>query len=201
MVISRWKNGKSVSCIGQILKFSKSTVFNIVRRFKKENSVGNKQRSGRPRKFSEREERRIVRQVRINPRTGTVKLTLKCKCRFRKSVNAETVRKVLRKQKYHGRVPQRKPYITKANLKARLAFAKMCLKQPTEFWENVIFVDESKYNIFGSDSKQKVWLASNTSMHIKNLWPTVKYGGGNQLVWGCMAIWCWELRLYRWFDE
>ncbi|GBL94260.1 Transposable element Tc1 transposase [Araneus ventricosus] len=163
---------------------SVTLLFNIIHRFKKTNSVENKQISGCPRAFSGREERRIVRQVRINPRTGTVKLTLKCKCRFRKSVNPETVRNVLRKQKYHGRVPQRKPYISKANRKARLAFAKMCLKQPTEFWENVIFVDESKYNIFGSDGKQKVWLTSNTALHIKNLWPTVKYGGGNQLVWG-----------------
>ncbi|GBM03096.1 hypothetical protein AVEN_14592-1 [Araneus ventricosus] len=135
MLISHWKNGKSVSCKEQILKFSKSTVFNIVRRFKKANSVGNKRRSERPRKFSEREERRIVRQVHINPRTRAVKLTLKCKCWFRKSVNPETVGNVLRKHKYHGRVPQRKPCISKANRKVRLAFAKMYVKQPTEFWE------------------------------------------------------------------
>ncbi|GBO45167.1 hypothetical protein AVEN_62607-1 [Araneus ventricosus] len=133
LVISHWKNGKSVRCIGQILKFSKSTVFNIIRRFKKTNTVENKQRSGRPRTFSEREERWIVRQVHINPRTSAVKLTLKCKCRFRKSVNPETVRNVLEKHKYHGRVPRRKPYISKANRKGRLAFAKMYVKQPTEF--------------------------------------------------------------------
>ncbi|GBN01723.1 hypothetical protein AVEN_36018-1 [Araneus ventricosus] len=109
LVICHWKNGKSVSCIGKILKFSKSTVFNIVRKFKKANSDGSKQRSGRPRKFSELEERWIVRQVHINPRTRAVKLTLKCKCRFRKYVNPENVRNALRKHKYHGRVPQRKP--------------------------------------------------------------------------------------------
>ncbi|GBN19952.1 hypothetical protein AVEN_205410-1 [Araneus ventricosus] len=124
--------------------------------FKKINSVENKQRSGRPRTFSEREERWIVRQVYINTRTSAVKLTLKCKSGFRKSLNPETVRNVLRKHKYHGRVPRRKPYISKANRKVSLAFAKMYVKQPTEFWENVIFVDESKYNIFGSDDKQKV---------------------------------------------
>ncbi|GBO40440.1 Transposable element Tcb1 transposase [Araneus ventricosus] len=62
----------------------------------------------------------------------------------------------------------------------------MYVKQPTEFWKNIIFVDESKYNIFGSDGKQKVWHTLNTALHIKNLLPTVKYGGGNQLVWGCM---------------
>ncbi|GBL99310.1 hypothetical protein AVEN_47866-1 [Araneus ventricosus] len=114
------------------------------------------QRSGRPKTFSEREERWIVKQLHINPRTSAIKLTLKCKIRFRKSVNPETVRNVLRKHKYHGRVPGRKHYISKANRKARLAFAKMYVKQPTEFWENVIFVDESKCNIFRSGGKQKV---------------------------------------------
>ncbi|GBN36838.1 hypothetical protein AVEN_251451-1 [Araneus ventricosus] len=92
-----------------------------------------KQRPGRPRTFSEREERWIVRQARINSKTSAVKLSLKCKSRFRKAVNPETVRNVLKKHKYHGRVPRRKPYISKANRKARLAFAKMYVKQPTEF--------------------------------------------------------------------
>ncbi|GFY22130.1 HTH_Tnp_Tc3_2 domain-containing protein [Trichonephila clavipes] len=70
-------------------------------------------------------------------------MTLQCKSRFGKSVNPETVRNVLRKRKYHGRVPQRKPYISKTNRQARLAFAKMYGRQPTEYWENIICVDES----------------------------------------------------------
>ncbi|GFW20961.1 HTH_Tnp_Tc3_2 domain-containing protein [Trichonephila clavipes] len=97
-VISHWKEGKSVCGIGKILKLM-SPDFNIVNGFKKTNSVENKQRSGRPKTFNEREERWIV--------------------------NPKTVRNVLRKHKYHGRVPQRKPYISKANRQARLAFAKM----------------------------------------------------------------------------
>ncbi|GBN91857.1 Transposable element Tcb1 transposase [Araneus ventricosus] len=63
----------------------------------------------------------------------------------------------------------------------------MYVKQPTEFWKNIIFVDESKYNIFGSDGKQKVWHILNTALHITNLRSTVKYGDDNQLIWGCMA--------------
>ncbi|GBM16868.1 hypothetical protein AVEN_99760-1 [Araneus ventricosus] len=88
-----------------------------MQRFKKASSVEKKERSGRPRTFSEREERWIVQrgQVHINPRTSAVKSTLKCKSRFRKSVNPETVRNVLRKHKYHGRLPRRKPYISKVS--------------------------------------------------------------------------------------
>ncbi|GFX82075.1 transposable element Tcb1 transposase [Trichonephila clavipes] len=75
----------------------------------------------------------------------------------------------------------------KANRQDRLAFAKMYVRQPTEYWENVVFVDESKYNIFQSYCKQSVWRKSNTAMHVKNLRPTVKHERGNLIVWGCMA--------------
>ncbi|GFT76446.1 transposable element Tc1 transposase [Trichonephila clavipes] len=87
--------------------------------FKKRSRVENKQRSGRSRIFNEREERWIVIQVHINPRTSALKMTLQCDTRFGKSVKSETVTTVLRKHKYHGRVPQRKPYISKANRQAR----------------------------------------------------------------------------------
>ncbi|GFW92535.1 HTH_Tnp_Tc3_2 domain-containing protein [Trichonephila clavipes] len=89
--------------------------------------------SGHSRLFNEHE---VVvdweTSVHINSRTSAAKMTLQCKSRFGKSVNPETVRNVLRKHKYHGRVPQRKPYISKANGQTRLAFAKMYLRQPTE---------------------------------------------------------------------
>ncbi|GFV54541.1 HTH_Tnp_Tc3_2 domain-containing protein [Trichonephila clavipes] len=130
LVISHWKEGKSVRCIEKIFKLNKSTVFNIIGRFKKTNSVENKQRSGRPKMFNKREEMWIVRQVRVNTRTSAAKMTLQCKSRFGKSVNPETVRDVfnVRKHNYHGSVPQRKLYISKANRQARLAFAKMYVK-------------------------------------------------------------------------
>ncbi|GFY33282.1 transposable element Tc1 transposase [Trichonephila clavipes] len=111
-------------------------------------------------------------------------MTLQCKSKFGKSGNPETVRNDLRKHKYHAIEPQRNPYISKANRQTRFAFAKMYVRQSTEYWENVIFVDESKYNIFGSDGKQNVRWKPNTAMHVVNLQATVKYRGGNQIVWG-----------------
>ncbi|GFX15696.1 transposable element Tcb1 transposase [Trichonephila clavipes] len=59
----------------------------------------------------------------------------------------------------------------------------MYARQPTEYWENIIFVDESKYSFFGSDGKQKVWWKSNTAMRVKNVRPSINYGGTrNQIV-------------------
>ncbi|GFW22371.1 transposable element Tcb1 transposase [Trichonephila clavipes] len=44
------------------------------------------------------------------------------------------------------------------------------------FWKKVIFSDESKFNIFGSDGRRTVWRKPNTVLDPKNLHPTVKHG-------------------------
>lgn len=57
-----------------------------------------------------------------------------------------------------------------------------------EFWKNVIFVDESKFNLFTSDTKQqRVWRKPNTELQSKNINSTVKHGGKSVMVWGAMG--------------
>ncbi len=51
----------------------------------------------------------------------------------------------------------------------------------------MIFSDESKFNVFGPDGRTLVWRQANTQLQEKNLQPTVKHGGGNVMVWGCMT--------------
>ncbi|GBN28123.1 Transposable element Tc3 transposase [Araneus ventricosus] len=155
-------------------------ILSMPRRFK------NIPRTGRPRCFTEREEKWIVRKVTCNPKTSAVKLTLKAQQRFNKSTNSETVRNILRKYNFHGRVARRKPFISKEHPRARLEFAKSYIKKPPEFWNSVLFVDESKHNVFGSDGKQMV-LRKPNELEMKNLTPSVKPGGGSQMVWGCMS--------------
>ncbi|GBN31433.1 Transposable element Tc1 transposase, partial [Araneus ventricosus] len=116
-----------------------------------------------------------------------VKLTLKAQQRFIKSANPETVRNILRKYNCHGRVARRKPFLSKAHRRARLEFAKSNIKKPQEFWNSILFVDESKCNVFGSDGKQMVWRKPNSELEMKNLTTSIKHGGGSQMVWGCMS--------------
>ena len=56
------------------------------------------------------------------------------------------------------------------------------------FWKNVIFTDESKFNIFGSDGRVNVWRKPNQEMDTKHLRPIVKHGGGHVMLRGtCSA--------------
>ncbi|GFY31764.1 transposable element Tc1 transposase [Trichonephila clavipes] len=59
------------------------------------------------------------------------------------------------------------------------------MKEEMQFRNEVIFSDEIKFNIFGSDGRRMVWRKPNTSHH--HTIPTVKHEGGSVMVLGCMA--------------
>ncbi len=60
------------------------------------------------------------------------------------SVHDSTIRKRLGKNGMHGRVPRRKPLLSKKNIKARLSFARKHLDDPQDFWEHTLWTDETK---------------------------------------------------------
>ncbi|GFV57606.1 transposable element Tc1 transposase [Trichonephila clavipes] len=88
---------------------------------------------------------------------------------------------------FMGDLQGKKPLITERNRLKRLEFAKEYINKPIDFWKNVIFSDESKFNIFKSDGRKLVWRKPCTAFHTKNVLPTVKHGGGSVMIWGCMA--------------
>ncbi len=47
--------------------------------------------------------------------------------------------------------------------------------------------DETKINLFGSDGVKRVWQQPGEEYKDKCVLPTVKYGGGSVMVWGCMS--------------
>ena len=57
---------------------------------------------------------------------------------------------------YNSCTVKRKPFISKMNQKKLFEFALKLVDMPEKFWYNVIFTDESKFKLFGSNSKQKV---------------------------------------------
>ena len=86
-----------------------------------------------------------------------------------------------------GRVARKKPYVTKINRVKRLRYAKEMLEKPLRFWETVVWSDESKFNLFGSDGKVMVWRMPKEEFDPKCTIPTVKHGGGSVMVWGCFT--------------
>ncbi len=55
------------------------------------------------------------------------------------------------------------------------------------YWNHVLWSDETKINIFGSDGVKCVWRQPGEEYKYKCVLPTVKHGGGRVMVWGGMS--------------
>ena len=56
-----------------------------------------------------------------------------------------------------------------------------------EDWKRVIWSYETNINRIGSDGKQWVWKQVGEGLIEREVQGTVKFGGGNSMVWGCMG--------------
>ncbi|KAF2884424.1 hypothetical protein ILUMI_21748 [Ignelater luminosus] len=102
-------------------------------------------------------------------------------------VHQETIRRALRRAGFGSRIARKKPSISTKNKNLPLKFPQELITKNNEFWDSVLFSDESKYNLFRSDGRIRVWRHPNTEFKSKNIQHTVKHGGGGVLVWGCMT--------------
>lgn len=187
LVIWNHTKGKSVAEICTILNIKRRTVYNILKRYKDENRLDLKHSPGRPKLLTPHDERLIVRKMKKNPRLSAPKLVSELYAECGKKIGCETMRRTLRKAEYNGRVARRKPFISGVNRRKRLQFAKEHVTKPITYWEDVIFADESKFNICGSDGRTMVWRKPNTELNSSNLQATVKHEGGGLMVWGCVS--------------
>lgn len=187
LVIFHHTKGKTERELSAMLNIPRSTIGDIIRRFKNEDRIDSKPNTGRPTLLNDHDKRVIMRKVREDPKISAPLLAAEMAAEGGRSVHPETIRRVIREKGYNGRVARKKPFISEINKKKRAKFAKEHSQKDFSYWKNVIFVDESKYNIFGSDGRVMVWRKPNEELNKENLRPTVKHGGGSVMVWGCMS--------------
>ncbi|KAK3567122.1 hypothetical protein QTP86_010083 [Hemibagrus guttatus] len=184
-IVDLHQAGKTESAIGKQLGVKKSTVGAIIRKWKTYKTTDNLPRSGAPRKISPRGVKMITRTVSKNPRTTRGDLVNDLQ-RAGTKVTKATISNTLRRQGLKSCSARRVPLLKPVHVRARLKFAREHLDDPEEDWENVIWTDETKIDLFGKNSTCRVWRRKNAELHPKNTIPTVKHGGGNML-WGCFS--------------
>ena len=97
-------------------------------------------------------------------------------------VSAKTIRRTLHQIGVHGCHPRRKPLLKTIHKKAPKQFPEDMSTKHMDYWNHVIWYDEMKINLFGSDGFKHVWRRPGEEYKDKCVLPTVKHGGGNVMV-------------------
>jgi len=187
IVVNLSKQGKSQKEIASTLNSSRRTVSRILKRKRNSGSVRKKEIIGRPRTLPPREERLLVTKVICNPPTDAVSLASEMSQELRKEITARTVWLTLHRNGFKGRKPVRKPLLKKNHRQRRLEFAREFAKKPLDFWKKVIFSDKAPFQVFATPSGQWTWRRPHEKLEDRNIFPTVKHGGGTLQIWGSMT--------------
>ncbi|KAI4895208.1 hypothetical protein NFI96_002982 [Prochilodus magdalenae] len=121
----------------------------------------------------------MLRTVRVNPQTSTKDLQHDLAAEG-VTVHRSTIRRNLHKEMLYGRVMQRKPFLRPHHKQSHLRYAKAHL-------DKVLWTDETKIELFGHNKGRYAWRKKSTALQEKHLLPTVKFGAGSIMLWGCVA--------------
>jgi hypothetical protein len=107
-------------------------------------------------------------------------------------ISTSTVQRRLHESGLHGRIAVKKPPLKDTNNKKRLAWAKKHKKWTLDRWKSVLWSDESKFTMFGSN--HLVFVRCRVDEHMIDhmisdcVGSTMKHGGGGVMVWGVLLV-------------
>ena len=165
-----------------------STVSRLMKLKVASRSLEPRKRTGRPKCMPSSMQRHIGRLVETgkcdNPRSVH-------QCLVSSGVSTpslSTIQRFFRDEEYKSVWKVRKPLISEANRQKRLKFAKSYIHWNYEQWSRVLWSDESKVAFILRPPRQHILRKKGSPLSKRMMQPTVKHGGGNIMVWGCMSI-------------
>ncbi|KAG2465172.1 TCB1 transposase, partial [Polypterus senegalus] len=185
-ILDKHVKGKGYKTISKQLDVPVTTVAHIIQKFKIHGTVANLPGRGRRRKIDDKSKRRIIRMVTKEPRKTSKEIQGELQAQGT-SVSDRTIRRRLSQSGLHGRQPRRTPLLKTNHKNARLEFAKLHVDKPQRFWENVLWTDETKTELFAKAHQLYVHRWKNEAYQEKNTVPSVKHGGCSVMFWGCFA--------------
>lgn len=187
-IIGMHQTGMSFKAIGRQLGYHHSVISRLVQKYRQTNDVKDRPRSGQPRKTSQRDDRHLARILRGNPfaTSGFLKRLWLPNVRLSNS----TVRNRIRALGLRSRRVIKRPMLSDQHKRRRLEWCLMRQGWNMRTWRRMHWSDESRFLLYVTDGRSRVWRQPNTAYVPRNIKPTVPYGGGSVMIWGCVSHDC-----------
>ena len=101
------------------------------------------------------------------------------------SVTKRTIGNEMLRNGLKSRRPKKTLLLLKRHRDARLKFVRQHKEKENSFWERVLWIDETKIELFRHNYRNHVWRKDSEAYSPKNT--TIKFGGGSRMIWGCFS--------------
>ena len=155
-VIVLHEEGYSQRQISSKPGYSKTAVTEIIKKFRETGSLKDKKRSGRPPKLTKDDDKYLKTLSLRNRKKTSTEMGKDINTATGKNVSSSCIRRHLLKSGLRGCVAIRKPLLRRGNKEKRLKYAKQHKDCTQEMFNQVLYTDESKFEIFGTKRRQYV---------------------------------------------
>lgn len=164
---------------------NESTISRLRTKFRQTGSVKDRPRAGRPRKTTRREDNYIVTSSRRNRFLSAPKIA----GLVRNATGTRICAKTVQRRLHSARLRSRRPYVgvplTAGHRRARLNWATAHRRWARRQWNEVVFTDESRFNLSFSDGRVRIWRRRGERFQDPaNVVERDRYGGGSVMIWG-----------------
>lgn len=147
----------------------------------------NRLHAGRPCMLTTRMKKTMTRYI-VRDKLGTAVQVKRAVLRdFGMFVSADTVRRGLREGGLRAIEKKKKPALTEKQQKARYEWALRHQHWTMDDWRRVIWSDEVRIALYGSDGRSWAWKAPDAPLQREHVRQTKKFGGGSIMVWSCIS--------------
>lgn len=183
-IVALRKKGETYREIGEELHLNPSTALRLFKKYgPTEDFYAETPKSGRPHKLSEADVRLAARMIV----KGEASTATKVQEQQFPNIHPSTMHRALHRYGFKAYKKPSKPLLSELHAEKRRAWAADYGKWDVEAWNGVLFSDESKFNLVGSDGQQWCWRTPGDKLNARSVSKKVKHGGGSVMVWGVIT--------------